>query len=430
MATNFIAVNTLLSKNSLASMHNELSFLKLVDRQLDSQWGDKVNGFKPGDTYKINRPMQARAIVGNSMSFNPTTGTWDTQSFVEDPIFVTLSTNDQRFVPVQFSSKELTLAMDSTDSRLGDPAGLKLASVVEQKSIKESVLHGGSAFYSGQTLAVPDASKFTIEDGLLAQAFIDQLAAPMSERSVMVAPKINAQLASQNLTLFTPTVNDDVYAKGYINEFAGAKWFRNNLLPIYEAVPGTVATLAQPIQNGNANVYLKGLAPSSTYPEGTVFTITDWNRVNPETKVKVDVEYQFALSQDMVTDGSGNGIAVLDSSALIYGASDTGNRQNIAPKSGTADLPATDTGLVILGATNKRYYQTVYFYKEAYTATVVPLITDLPGAFAARADHDGVSIRTSVQTVIGSDTVVTRFDTLSVSKLMRDQYCVRILTEV
>lgn len=414
MAINFIAVNTLLSKNSCASMHNEMGFLRTVDRQLDSQWGDKVHGFQAGDTYKINRAAQFGVVVGNSMNFNGQS--YDTQAFVEDPIFVTLSTADQRFIPISFNSKELTLAIDNKDSRIGDGAGLKLISVVEKKVMDETIYRAGQAFIS----ATP--TSFTVNDGLKARAWLTQMTAPDASRTCLIPPIVSAQLAAANLSLFTPVQNADIFAKGYINKFASADFIESNFLNIYAPVPGLAGAVATTVVDGATSIALSGMT-NGTYKAGTVLTFTGNKRVNPETKAVTSFDYQISLAADMVVAG-GVGTAVIDASAAIYGPSDAGNRQNIA------SLPLATSAVAVLGSTTKSYWQSAMYAKEAFTATVVPLVTDLPGAFAARADHDGISIRAMYQAQAGTDAVVTRFDVLAVGRLLRDQYAVRILTEV
>jgi len=459
---NFIAVNSLLSKNSLAAMHNSLQFIKLVDRQLDNQWGDKTHGFKPGDTYKINRAAQFSPVIGNSMAFNSSNGTFSTNSFVEDPIFVTLTTNDQSFIPVQFNSHELTTQLDNEESRVGEPAGLRLASHVEQKCILESALHGGLYGYSaGSTAAAADF--------LNASAKLSQFTAPEDGRSCLVPPAIMAQLSASQMTLFTPSKNDgEIYTKGLIGNFANSEFYSSNLIPDYPIVPGTVASIDPGFTwtEGAASIPCR-FATTGFYPNGVILESSNKYRVNPETKAVTSVKYSWAIctpasyfgstgypvsgttltapqqvyvnpayvSANVLTYPAGAtdvfGVNVtsastavniyLDPSALIYSSADAGNRQNIS-----AALAASDT-LVVVGSTSKSYKQALMFTKEAITATLVPLTTDLPGADASRADHDGISLRVAVQAQVGTDVVYWRFDALSISRLLRDQYITRVL---
>lgn len=415
---NTVSVNQLLARNSLAAMHNELQFLKTVDRQLDNQWASENNGFKAGDTYRINRPAQFSVSSGPALAFNSGTGEWTTNDFVEDPIYVTLSANDQQKTSVQFTSREIKLLISDEKSRIGEPAGLKLASAVEVKSIKESVLRAGTAFIAKNSTYVVPA------DFLKAEAILDQLTAPQGKRSVLLNPLDMADLANANLTLFTPTVNADVYAKGYINEFAGAKFYSSNLVPDYAQLPGvTAGAIAGGFvwSEGVTSIALTGLT-AGTYPAGTVFTVTGKYRVNPETKATIaSLPYQFALKSDMVVSAT-NGTAIIDSAAAIYSSADSGNRQNISAALAAADV------VTPLGVAGKSCRQSVMYAEQAFTATILPLDTDLPGAEAERASVDGVSTRVMRQIQSGSDKVITRFDVISVAALLRDQYAVRVLT--
>jgi hypothetical protein len=410
---NSIAVAQLLSENSCASMHNELQFNKLIDRQLDSQWGDKVKGFKAGDTYRINRPAQHVAYIGNTID-----GARPIESIVDDPIYVTLSTNDQRFVPMSFDSRELTLAVDDVNARYGDGAGLKLASTIEKKIIAETILKGGSAFITA------DSTKLQVVDALKAKSILDNLCAPSDSRAVLANSAAQAQLAGQNLTLFTPVQNSDVYVKGELGNFANADWYVSTLLPSYLPVPAlTGVTVATAVTDGATSIALAGLVNNAVYKAGTVFTFTAFYRVNPETKDVTPYNYQFSLKADMTASGTGTGTAQIDGACAIYSATDAGNRQNISA------LPGVGAVITVLGSTTKTYWQSVMFAKEAYTGTIVPLIELTSGAVSKRSDFDGVSVRTMIQTQAGSDVEIYRFDAMAVGALLRDQYAVRILSE-
>ena len=276
----------------------------------------------------------------------------------------------------------------------------------------------------------------TISDLLQAQAHLDALTAPDTGRSCLIPPFAMAVLAKSNLNLFTPTINENVYVKGYIKEFAGADMYSYNLLPTL-SIPALVGVgsgtdvvyaLQSDVTDGASVV--KITVPSSdnlkTLPAGTILEFTAGDVVNPETRVSIGKKYSFALAQEVLLT-TGTVELPIDPAAKIYGPADSGNRQNITA------LPTTSSAsVVVVGATKNAasvYEQIAMFAEEAYTATVIHLTTELPGAYAARADYDGISVRTSVQTVIGSDTVVHRFDILAKGILQRDQYAVRILVK-
>lgn len=483
MATNSIAVNNLLSQDMAIIFKNDTSFMKIVDRQLDNQWNDKTHGFRAGNSYRIDRPARFGITGGNAMGFNSSTGQFNTQNFVEDPIYVTLSVNDQRFIPVSFTSYELSLYIDKEDSkRIGDPASKRLATEVERKSIYETVQNGGMAFIAtGNSLNAGNAKYVGLADLLAAQSVLDQLTTPETDRSCLLNPNDQASLARENLTLFTPVQNAEVYANGYINNFAGADFYKSNLLPIYPSVPGVSGTIKTTVTDGATSIALNGLT-DGIYSKGTVFTVTtgsDCVRVNPETKDPIvgitgtanSNLYQFVLAQDMfvgsanlaaakttttlyvdttdsnkvklrtypagytlaqaVADGiaiggqaAGEGTAVLDSACAVFGPANTDGRQNIGR------LPVATNAVAILGSATKNYRRTVMFHETAYTATMVPLVTDIAGANAQRNELDGFSVRVMDQVQSGTDVSYKRFDALSVAKLVRPEFAVTILSEI
>jgi hypothetical protein len=499
MATNFIQVNQMLAKNSLKSMVNRLVFLKTVNRQLDSQWGANFNGFAPGTSYKINRPARFKSQKGNLIGqFNPVTGDWTTQSFTEDPVFLTVSPGaDQLNIPVSFDSSEITLALTDEKTRIAAPIGAQLANDLERKILVESALVGGN-----YVLAAGNAGlgiKIGTADLLQAQATLDALTAPQGERSCLIPAFSMAQLSRENLNLFTPTINEGVYPSGYIKEFAGSDMYSYNLLPVYSVPQLAAATYAvqSAVVNGASTVSVTFGAGDAgkVLKAGTIIEFPGFSVVNPATRESIGKSYSFALKSD-VTLINGANVLTIDDAAKIYYSSDTGNRQNIAGAfesfsfsatltSGSATIPfagaaagmvgygisgtgipggatvisavpgtsitisanATASGAQVLtlgslaqipagalvsvvGASTsaaRSYDQVVMYHKEALTATVIPLTKDLPGAYAARADFEGLSVRTAVQTVVGSDTVVHRFDVYGKGILCRDQHVVRVL---
>ena len=242
------------------------------------------------------------------------------------------------------------------------------------------------------------------------------------------------------------------------------------------------------VVDGAASVSITVPAADNTkiLPAGTIFEFEQFEVVNPETRVSIGKKYSFALKSS-VTLATGTTVLPIDDAAKIYGPADVGNRQNITALPGvgavvrvvgavnelfvttntsgsavisfagaranmvgmsvygtgvpagatvasvvpgvsitiSAVSTANVTSIVLSGA--KSYDQVVMYSEDAFTGTIIPLTTELPGAYAARADYDGFSIRTAVQMVVGSDTVVHRFDVYGKGILQRDQYAVRIL---
>lgn len=426
---NDISVNQVFARNAFESMHNKLQFFKLVDRQLDSQWANNTNGYAQGDSYQIQRPARFKSRVGNTIGdFQSATGTWETGDFVEDPITFAVSKADQINISTQFTSKDKTLALTDLKSRLGEGVGLQMATDLEKKVVGETVVKGGG--YILATAGAASGSKIGIHSLLLAQARLDELATPTDKRSVLLPSAVMADLSREHQGLFTPNANEKIAISGYVNSFAGADMFSYNLLPKI-VLPASAAVITVTTVSSSATEALAFTVTSDanvTLPAGAILEFDESFMVNPETRESTGVKYSFSLTEQLVLVASTeSAIVKIDAAAKIWGPLDIGNRQNIDV------LPVATKVVKIVGvdaSVSKTYNQAVMFQENAYTATVIPLTTDLPGASAARADHDGFSIRTCVATSIGTDTVIHRFDGMAKGILQRDTYAVRILVEV
>lgn len=487
MATNFIAVNTLLSKQVLKGMYIRLVALKTMDRSLDSQWDNTTNGLRQGDTYKINRPARFKSTVGDVIAgFDPVSG--GSHGFTEDPIFLTVANSDIRNIATSFSSKDVTLALSDEKSRLAEPVGAQLANDIEQKIVGETITRGGQYVIAQGNSSL--GTKIGTSDLLQAQAYLDAMTTDIGKLRTCLIPAFSmAQLSRENLNLFTPTVNNDqVYPSGYVKEFAGSDIYSYNLLPVY-SVPAIFGplTLTANVTDGASTVTFSAGANDigEVLPAGTILEFNSYYVVNPATRQSVGRKYSFAITAP-VTLAASNTVSI-DSAALIYGPADAGNRQNITalpvigdtvnvvgatqstyavtntsgsavisfagaaasmvgaqvigtgvPANATVSSVVAGTSITISAVTTanvtsivmsqaRSYDQVSMYGEDAFTATIIPLTVDLPGAYAARADYEGFSIRASVQTLIGSTTVVHRFDVFGKGILQRDPHAVRIL---
>lgn len=401
---NAVTVNQLIAKKTLAAIHNRLVFLRTVDRQLDAQWRQNVNGFKTGRSIEINRPARITTAAGKAIN---------TIDLDETTVTMTLADSDQLNVAHVFSSQELTLEVVENSRRIGIPQGSQLATDLEKKIVGETLPK------IAQTIVL--SADLTAQDLLNAQAVLDSMATPIGDRSCLLPASAMADLAGDNLTLFTPTINDNqVYPKGYIKEFAGADCYSYNLLPVYPAL-GTNGTdagdVGSNVANGATTIAVTGLLAggSGSLPAGTVLQIAGRYFTNPETRESTGKLFQVTLaSAATVTTGA----ATLTVTEAIYY---TGVNQNVDSQITAADV------ITPLGSATVVYDQVFMYHMDAVSATVVPLVTSMKGAEASRADYDGISVRVMEQAAIGTDDSYTRFDVLGKGIVQRPEFAVRIL---
>jgi len=422
-----ISVNALLAKNSLAIMHNESVFPRTIDNQLESQLGKVgANGYKTGSTISINRPARVVSTTGANLTLDADGNPITLNDFVEDPITFTVNnTYDRLKVAHSFDAEQLELELTKEKSRIGDPQGLQLANDLERKMMKEALVGVQNGFVATGV----GAFKISVDDVLHAQATLDSLTCPMENRTMLIPPFARAQLSGQNATLFTPTTNEAILKKGYINEYAGASMHSYNMLPAISipAIAGA-ASIATNVADGanSVNVTFGAQTGDKVFPAGTVLTLVDNGRVNPETRESIGTDYTFTAKEAFTVLTAGGDVTIsIDDSAKIYSATDNGARQNIE------NLPLIGDVVTIVGAStgddNLTVYDRVLMYNEmAFTGVCLPLPAKLSGADAQRADYDGFSLRVTTQYDSTSDDEVTRFDIWGRAISQRAEYSVVI----
>jgi len=427
----FIAINSMLAKNSLASMVNESVFPRTIDNQLREQFGSEAsNGFKTGAAIAINRPARVKSTTGADLALDADGQAITLNDFVEDPItFAMDNTHSRLKVAHEFDTMQLQLELTNEKSRYGDPQGMQLASDLERKMVRESLLGVQNGFVANGV----GSFKISVDDLLFGQATLDSLTCPMDSRTTLIPPFARAQLSGQNATLFTPTVNEQIIKKGYINEYAGSSMRSYNLLPTLTvpalAGSGALSTGATEGANSLSVTFGAQTASDKVFPAGTILSLSGNERVNPQTRESIGTDYTFtAAAEFTILQAGGTVVITIDDSAKIYGPADNGARQNIVK------LPLTSDVVTILGAKDSTVTNTptvfdrVLMYNEmAFTAVCLPLRTNLDGANAQRADYEGMSIRVTSQYQIGKDDQITRFDIWGKAIAQRPEYSVVIL---
>jgi len=408
-------------------MHNESVFPRTIDNQLESQLGKVgANGYKTGSTISINRPARVVSTTGANLTIDADGNAIALNDFVEDPITFTVNnTYDRLKVAHSFDAEQLELELTKESSRIGDPQGLQLANDLERKMMKEALVGVQNGFLATGV----GAFKISVDDILNAQATLDSLTCPMENRTMLIPPFARAQLSGQNATLFTPTTNEAILKKGYINEYAGASMHSYNMLPAISipAIAGSASVTTNVADGANSvTVTFGAQTGNKVFPAGTVLTLVGNGRVNPETRESIGTDYTFTAKESFtVLAGGGNVIITIDDSAKIYGASDNGARQNIET------LPQSGDVVTIVGAStsddNVTVFDRVLMYNEmAFTGVCLPLPAKLSGADAQRADYDGFSLRVTTQYDSTSDDEVTRFDIWGRAISQRAEYSVVI----
>lgn len=399
---------SMITKESLMELKNQLSFAASVNRQYDDQFADK--GAKIGSTINIRKPVRYSATTGAALNL---------QNIADQSVALTLDT--QQHVGFQFSSKDLTLSIDEFRDRYIKPAITALANQIDLAGVKQYVNVWNS-------VGTPGTQPTDIKAALLAGQKLDENGAPVDDlRSLVLAPSTQASVVGGSLTLFH--AQDQIskqYKKGRMGTAAGFEWKMDQNIVTHAtgAVDGTPALSASVSSDGATTLALNGFSSSSitgAYKKGDVIQIGSVYAVNPQTKQSTGTLMQFVVTAD--TNVSGTAIAALPISPAIQ---TTGAYQNVD------SFPQSGALVTLFGAAttyaSKKSPANLAFHRDAFVLGMADL--DLPGGvdMAARASdsESGLSLRIVRAYDINNDVFPVRVDVLYGWKTMYPELACRI----
>jgi hypothetical protein len=145
-----------------------------------------------------------------------------------------------------------------------------------------------------------------------------------------------------------------------------------------------------------------------------VFTIADCFAVNPQTRETTGALFQFvALATATAVAGTWT-VTV----APMYSANHALATMNV--------LPATSKAVTFVGAASTAYAQNLVYHKDAITFATADLLLPQGVDMAARAVHNGISLRVVRQYDINNDRMPCRIDVLYGFSTIRPQMACRI----
>ena len=391
---------TIITKEALRILHAKLNFLENCDKQYDKQFansGASPSG-KIGPSLTIRMPNRYTVRTGATIAVQDTT---------ETSQVITVST--QKGVDMNFSSVDRTLTLDDFSDRYIKPAISILATNIEAdalnmvKDVYNYVDDNGNAL--------------TYKDVTLGRKILNQSLCPDDGERVAILNSTHVpSLLSAISTLYNPqeTISRP-YLTGKIGKMAGLNTYENTVLTNFQsgscaATTGYTATLA----SGSATATLA--AGSNTFKTGDIVTFSTIYAVHPETKANLGFLQPFVFTADV----SGTGAATISPTPVSSGAA-----QNV-----TGTLTSGLTVVKIGGGASALYAQSLLFHPEAFAFVTADLV-DLSkfGAWGAREEMDGISMRIAAQADITNDTIPLRIDVLYGYKTIRPQLACRVIAQ-
>jgi hypothetical protein len=388
----------MITRKALEILENNLVLTRNVNRQYDDSFA--VEGAKIGSTLRIRLPDRALVTDGAALQVQD-----------DNEQFTTLTVASQKHIGVNFTSAELTMQLDDFAERVLKPRISQLAS-----SIDADVANAYKTI--GNTVGTPGTTPSTSLVLLQAQQKLNENAAVMSPRYATVNPAANAGLVEGMKGLFNPT---DTISKQFKNGMMGTGVLGFDEVNMSQSIKQhTTGTRAATGNTTGAAVTTEGsstltltVGSGELIAVGDVFTIADCYAVNPQTRESTGSLFQFvALASSTSTTTATVTVAPMYSANHALATMLT--------------LPATSKAVVFTGTASTQYPQNLVYHKDAITFATADLLLPQGVDMAARAVHNGISLRVVRQYDINNDRMPCRIDVLYGYSTIRPQMACRI----
>lgn len=386
MANTLLTIS-MITREALRVLENNLTFTKLINRQYDDRFG--VEGAKIGTTLNVRKPPRYIGRVGQALQIENST---------ETSVPVTLNT--QRGVDIQFSSQDLALSIDDFSDRFIKPAIASIANAIDADGMAQITNIWNAVGTPG---TVPNSLLTYLNAGVL----LSNNAAPLDgERYVVVSAQMQATLVNALSGLFhAATQISEQYRKGEMGETAGFEFYMDQNVNSFTVGPQGGTPLVDGANQTGSTLVTKGWtgAAASRLNVGDIFTIAGVMAVNPQSRQSTAALQQFVVTAAFSSDGSGNGSISIAPPITPAGSFQT-----------TDSSPADSSAITVLGAANTVSPQGMAFHRDWITLACADL--PLPGGvdMAARvADRQlGMSVRLVRAYNISTDQFPCRLDIL------------------
>ena len=397
----------MITREALRVLHQKLNFVGNVVRDYDDRYAQE--GAKIGDSLRVRLPIQYQTSTAATMP----TGTGADSIGVS----TTLQVSTQRYVPMRFTSEELTLDIDDFSSRHIEPAMAVLAAKIEADVLGTAVA-GASNFVNAGT-------KVEFLDVMNARKELVKNLAPPMDWSALLNPQAMVDLVNDNKSLFQDQAQiAKQYRTGMMGKFASFDFYENTLIPAMAAHTGGGTNTYDVASDGQE----KTLSASDSDPnnqtlsidtgtkliaKGAKFTIAGIFDVHPETKESTGSLKVFTVTGGDTATATATSITI--SPAIIV----SGPHKNCVGAAGAADPSDGDAITFLEDATANN--QSLLFQKGFAAFATADLVLPKGTDMASRQVYDGVSMRMVRDYDITKDRILTRLDVLYGFKVLRPQ---------
>ena len=384
MADNSLLTPSIISKETLVILENNLVMAGKVNRQFENQF------VKIGSSLTIRKPNRFQISTGPGLQI---------QNVTEPSTSITIS--NQRHVDFQFNSNELTLTIEEFSERYLKPAAATLANRLDF-----DVMLNFSQIWNvvGTAGTIPSSYSSVAAVGQR----MDEGAVQQDGRCLVLGPQAYWSLDAALISLYVRSVAEPAL-KGFLANIANFEIYgdQNAQSQLTGAYGGT------PLVNGanqtGSNLVTTGWTASVTglLNVGDVITLAGVHAINPQSRTSTGSLQDFVVTAPVNSDSGGNATIPISPPITLAGPA-PGNPYQTVDVS-PANLAAI-TLVLTSGATT--YPQSLGFVRDTFGLVTVPMEIPEGVDFAARETYKGVSMRIIRAYDINNDVFPARMDIL------------------
>lgn len=408
--------NTLLTiggitKRAVMLFLNSNAFIGNISRQYDNSFA--ITGAKIGQQLRIRLPNDYTIADGPALQVQDTN---------EQSTTITVAT--QRHVDTSFNSQELTMSMDDyaeivlapkINNLAGNVASTIMSGVtVAQGPYQGTVVNGVEGGICNIVTNVDNTGAIispTLDTWTSAGANLDDNSAQFVGRKAILSPTTMGRTVSSFSGLLNPASEiSRQYENSRIYDALNFEWFSDQTTIVHTTGSFTAGTVNGANQTGTT---LTVNAITGTLKKGDFITLASVNAVNYVNKNSLGTLRQFVLTADAASGAT---------SLSIFPAIVPPVAGNAVQYQTVDASPANSATILLVTPANGTYRKNFVFAKECVTMVTADLEIPPANVKAAREQFDGVSMRSLVSYVPGTDQTVNRLDTLFGWLFVRPQW--------
>jgi hypothetical protein len=379
--SNTLITPTMIAKEALMQLDNNLVYGNIVHRGYENEFGQVMNGNKPGDTIRIRKPVQFSVRSG---------AVADIQDVTE--AYTSITVDRQRGVDFKFQSSDFSLTINEFSERYIKPAMIQLANNVD---IAIADLYKDIPNWAGPSAAgAISAPVNSYADFAKAPERLDLIAVPQEMRMGVLSPSDHWGLLANFTGLYINETAKTALERAKLPQVGGVDMFTTQNVQTHTVGAHGGTPLVRGASQGVAYATVKdtwtqalatdGWTTSSGLKKGDVFTISGVYDVNPVTKSTLPHLKQFVVVSNVTTAASAaNTTSIVISPPIIT----TGPYQTVS-----ADV-TNDTAIVYMGTASTGYAQNMVFRKDAFALAMVPMERPAGAVDVVTETYKNLSVR-------------------------------------